>query len=172
VEIIDLDSDRLGDVLVHEGDAATVVYMNRTVVVPPPPPPPPPPPAPPRGCRPPADCTAPKAKVRVAGKRWRIRKPLVVSVRCNERCTATASVQLVFSRRGRVLRSIPVPERPRLALRPSRRAMVTFRLPLARRRTPAALIRRGLRGSARISVRAVDRSGNAKTVMRTIRLTL
>jgi hypothetical protein len=172
VAIVDLDGNGLGEVILTESDSATVIYMNHSVVVEPPSPPPPPPPPPPPGCRPRADCTAPKAKVKVAGKRWRIRKPLVVSVRCNERCTATVSVQLLFSRRGRVLRSIPVRERPRLDLRPSGHAKVTFRLPSTRRRTLAALIRRGLRANARISVRVVDPSGNGSTVTRTVRLTL
>jgi hypothetical protein len=143
VAIVDLDGNGLGEVVLTESDSATVIYMNRTVVAPAPRPLPPPPPPPP-GCRPREDCTAPRATVTVVGKRWRLRERLVVRVRCDEPCTATVSVQLLFSRRGRVLRSIPVRERPRLALRPSRIATVTFLLRAARRRTAVALLRRGL----------------------------
>jgi hypothetical protein len=171
VEIVDLDGDGLGEVVVSESDSATVIYMNRSVVVPPPRPLPPPPPRPP-GCRPRADCTPPTAKVTVVGKRWSIRKPLVIRVRCNERCTATVSVQLLFARRTTVVRAIPIPRRWKLALRPPLSATVRLPLPRGRRRTAATLIGSGLRGSARVSVRAVDRSGNAKVTQKTIPLTL
>ena len=100
------------------------------------------------------------------------RRPLVIRVRCNVRCTATVSVQLLFARRTKVVRAIPFPKQWRLALRPPLSATVKFPLPRGRRRTAATLIKRGLRGTARVSVRAADPSGNAGTVTKTVRVAL
>ena len=101
VEIVDLDGNGLGEVVLTEGDSATVIYMNHTVVVRPAAATARPAPAPPPGCRPRADLH--RAEGEGEGRRQALEHPQAARrLRPLQRALhATVSVQLLFSKRGR-----------------------------------------------------------------------
>jgi glucose/arabinose dehydrogenase len=112
--------------------------------------------------------------LRAAARQHALRTGYVtVRVRCDELCTIRASGRVLLTRsHARVAAARALGTRTaRATLVAGVRATLRLKLSKATRRTiKRALARRGRRATVRITVRAADRSGNARTGVRRVRI--
>jgi hypothetical protein len=129
------------------------------------------------------DRVAPVVGLRVAGRQRALRTGFVaVRVSCDERCTVRASGRVLLARAGG--RGVAAAARaagaraPALRTRPATAALAsgaarTLRLRLSRATRAAivrALRRPGRRATVRVTIRAADGAGNARTLVRRVRV--
>jgi hypothetical protein len=112
--------------------------------------------------------------LRAAARQHALRKGFVtIRVRCDELCTVRASGRVLISRRRARSAAAPV-----LRTRTARATLVAdartiLRLKLSkttRRAIKRSLARRGRRATVRITVRAADAAGNARSAVRRVRI--
>ena len=111
--------------------------------------------------------------LRAAARQHALRTGFVtIRVRCDELCTVSASGRVLITRRAHAAAAAVLRTRTaRATLVAGARSTLRLKLSKATRRAiRRSLARGGRRATVRISVRAADRSGNARTATRRVRI--
>ncbi len=111
--------------------------------------------------------------LRAAARQHALRTGFVtIRVRCDELCTVSASGRVLITRRAHAAAASALRTRTaRATLVAGARSTLRLKLSKATRRAiRRSLARGGRRATVRISVRAADRSGNARTATRRVRI--